>query len=123
MVNNTWEYVVIEDSGGGLSLFVFSVTREVGGVQYAHDGYEYHPSQLIDDLTALDNGSNVTEWDGCMDDPQGAYDHHTEHGYAPDGSGGSSVVAEGRNGTHRLYPERMGYAARAAFNPSDAVTR
>ena len=94
-------YEVIEDNGGGLSLFVSRGDQVV----YSHTGYEYNPGQLTEDLAALAAGSDVEEWDGCGEDPQAERADFDRLEY------GSSIVADG-TGT---YPDKMGSSANLEF--------
>lgn len=56
----TWQ--VIEDNGGGLTLYVWDAAE---ALIYAHTGYEYTPpQQLRDDLAALASGERPETWEG-----------------------------------------------------------
>ena len=97
------KHEVIEDNGGGLTLAVFS---QDGKVEYIHTGYEYVEGQLRADLEALKSGDNpVEDWDGNEEDPQSFYDDFLSYEY------GWEVVAD----NDRIYPDRMGGAARKEF--------
>ena len=101
---NVRTFEVIEDNGGGLSLFIFD---SKGRVEYAHTGYEHVQGQLSADLADLAEGGNpVVEWEGCEEDPQGVYDSITSYR-----GGGWEVVAD-NNG---IYPNLMGSAAALEF--------
>jgi hypothetical protein len=96
-------FEVIEDNGGGITLFVFD---DSGKVEYAHTGYEYHVGQLTDDLKALAKGSNPAEdWDGAEEDPQRMYDQMISYKY------GWKIVADNDG----IYPEEMDEAAMLEF--------
>ena len=101
------KYQVIEDNGGGLSLYVFRGRKVI----YSHSGYEINPGQLTNDIAALDSGDGPESWDGCEDDPQGSYDQITGSEY------GWQVVASGS--PRKLYPGRMGTAACLEFGVSE----
>jgi len=105
------EASVIEDNGGGLTLYVFGRGGiDKGKVIYSHSGYEHNPGQLSQDLQALVNGDDPRSWDGCDDDPQGNYDQITswEHGW--------ESVAQVHGGKLHTFPRRMGAAARIEFS-------
>jgi len=110
MTDHKYTYKVIEDNGGGLSLFVLRGSRVI----WSHSGYEYSRGQLTTDLDALDAGTDVTRWDGGDDNPQGAYDSLTGYEY------GWQVVATGGGGKRKVYPHHMGAAAQLEFGVSDA---
>ena len=98
------KYQVIEDNGGGLTLAVFGNHNTV---EYLHDGYEYAPSQLAEDLVALRAGDTpATDWDGNAEDPQAMYDNITSYEY------GWEIVADNDG----IYPDKMGAAAQREFN-------
>src|ERR1700761_1019820 len=104
---NEWQ--VIEDNGGGLHLFVYGDGGIDGGkVIYAHSGYEYNKGQLTTDLSNLDEGGDVGQWDGCEDGNLQAYAQSYD-------DPSSSVVAQGADGERRLFTARMGRAAQLEF--------
>jgi hypothetical protein len=103
-------YKVIEDNGGGLSLFVF----RGDAVIYAGSGYEYRPGALQGDLAALEAGDDTRTWEGNADDPQAALDDTQRYEY-----GWETVCEGGPRQTRRLYPDRMGAAARIEFDPDE----
>jgi hypothetical protein len=105
MKDHKYNYEVIEDNGGGLSLYVFWA----GKVIYSHSGYEYVPGQLTYDLDTLDAGTNVKGWDGREANPQESYDNITSYDF------GWEVVASGGGGTRRLHKSHMGGAAMREF--------
>ena len=94
-------YVVVEDNGGGLYLYVFLKNKCI----YSHSGYEYNPGQLIEDLDNLDYGSDVNAWDGAEDDPELKWeDWQTVEPF------NWKIVATGKAGKRVLYLETMGNA-------------
>jgi hypothetical protein len=106
-LNGRKRYQVIEDNGGGLTLVVFGGS---GNVEYLHDGYEYNPGQLQQDLKALRDGDDpANDWEGNAEDPQAMYDNITSYEY------GWEIVADNDG----IYPDKMGAAARIEFNVKD----
>lgn len=98
---NVKRYKVIEDNGGGLTLYVFAAD---GNVEYAHD-YE-GSGCLLHDIEAIGNGADPAhDWDGNAEDPQAYYDSITSFEY------GWEVVADNEG----LYPEKMGNSALLEF--------
>ena len=98
-------YEVIEDNGGGLHLVVFDGN---GDVTFYASGYEHMPDNLRADIDALNNGTDVSEWDTngmTLEEMRDAYKSLVsfEHGW--------DVVAD----EDGVYPMRMGTAARLAF--------
>ena len=54
-------YEVIEDDGGGLSLYVWRGKK----LTYIHSGYEYCPGQLTGDIKSLRQGADpAADWEG-----------------------------------------------------------
>ena len=98
-------YKVVEDNGGGLSLFVFAGQNVV----YSHSGYEHNPGHLSEDLKALDGGSDVSEWDGCDKHSQKTWDalFNFESRW--------NIVAEMVDGKRSLNVGYMGVAAKLEF--------
>jgi len=107
-MEHKYGYKVIEDNGGGLSLFVLRGRKVI----YSHSGYEYNRGQLTQDLDELDSGTDVTSWDGCDDSPQDIYDNLTSYEY------GWEVVATGGRGKRHLNKGKMGVAACLEFGVS-----
>jgi hypothetical protein len=107
--NHKYAYKVVEDNGGGLSLYVFWG----GKVVYSHSGYEYNHGQLTYDLDTLDAGTNVKGWDGCEANPQESYDNITSYEY------GWEVVVSGGSGNRHLHKARMGGAAMREFGVTE----
>ncbi|MGB4952277.1 MAG: hypothetical protein WBO55_16770 [Rhizobiaceae bacterium] len=104
------KYKVIENNGGGMSLYVFSGRKCV----WSHTGYEYSPGNLIADLDSLEAGADPRrDWDGGVDDPQGDYDQIMSYDH------GWELVAEGGKGRRELHKARMGRAAQIEFGISD----
>jgi|GEM_PF-2499219 hypothetical protein len=106
---NELSYQVIEDNGGGLSLWVWNNDKLIFG----HVGYEYLSTNadtgLVPDLNALDAGDNTSSWEG-NDATQEDHDSLTDSEY------GWKLIAEGGTGKDRtLYPDQMGRAAEIAF--------
>lgn len=96
-------YQVIEDNGGGLTLVIFDSQN---AVVYLHDGYEYNPGQLTEDLKALRHyPSPLSDWEGNSGTPQADYDNLTSYEY------GWQIVADNEG----IYPDVMGAAARIEF--------
>jgi hypothetical protein len=104
-----YTYKVVEDNGGGLSLYVFDGAKVI----FAHTAYEYSPGHLVLDIDALDSGSDTSDWEGCEDDPQASWDSVTSQEY------GWQIVANGGGGKHRLHKAVMGAAAQLEFAVSD----
>lgn len=103
-----YPYAVIEDGGGGLSLYVFD-PADRKRVLWAHSGYEYCEGQLAQDLEALAHGTDIGEWDGGEADPQASWEYWTPKNRT---NGGWSIVAD-EDGW--AAEERMGAAARAEY--------
>lgn len=104
------KYKVIEDNGGGLHLYVFSGSKCV----WAYTGYEYNPGNLVQDLSALEDGADPRDdWEGGVDDPQATYENTTSYEY------GWEVVAECGKGRRKLHKAKMGRAAQVEFGVSD----
>jgi hypothetical protein len=109
-MHSKYEYQVIEDNGGGLTLYVFGDGGIDGGkVIFAHSSYEYVKGQLIKDLDSIDAGGDVTLWDGCDDYPQALYDDLDNFEF------GWQKVVEGLDGKRTLYPNLMGTSAKLEF--------
>ena len=53
-----WE--VTENGGGGLGLYVWDNDVLI----FAHNGYEYNPGQLTEDVNNLLTDNSVSAWDG-----------------------------------------------------------
>ena len=107
-LNGIKRYQVIENNGGGLTLVVFGSNNNV---EYMHDGYEYNPGQLQQDLKALRDGDDpANDWGGNAEDPQAMlrimYDNITSYEY------GWEIVADNDG----IYPDKMGAAACIEFN-------
>ena len=104
-----YTYKVIEDNGGGLALYVWDGKKII----YANSAYEYNQGHLVQDMDALDSGSDTSDWEGCEDDPQASWDSYQryEHGW--------QIVASGGEGKRKLYKDRMGRAAQLEFGVSD----
>lgn len=76
------KFDVIEDNGGGLAILVYTNDRAL--VEYIHTGYEFNPSQLIEDLTSILEGADpLTEWDcnEVVDDEQRCFDYWYDSDY------------------------------------------
>jgi hypothetical protein len=99
MLPVTWQ--VVEDSGGGLHLFVWHGETII----YAHSGYEHVPGQLAADLRKLSAGANPQkdEWEGCE-----CYLIEQYHALRINLPNGSEIVAD----ENAKYPAVMGEAAR-----------
>jgi hypothetical protein len=105
-MNYKYKYQVIEDNGGGLHLFIFRGDRPIAYV----GGYEARPEGLIEDLGALDAGTNIKGWELDLTiDPCEQRDSITRYEY------GWEIVATGGGGKRTLYPDRMGAAASLAL--------
>jgi hypothetical protein len=97
---------VIEDNGGGLSLYVMD---ETDTCIYAHYGYEYRPGALSEDIKALIKDDSVADWDGCEDDVAAAWRDLDIDGV------GREIVASVVDGKLKLHPDIMGAAAKLEF--------
>ncbi len=104
---------VIEDNGGGLSLYVLD--NDTNRCLFAHMGYEYHPGQLADDLEALQRDDSVDHWDGHNQELADEWPSLDIDGI------GRELVAELADGKLYTYPNRMGRAARLAFRLSASL--
>lgn len=95
---------VAEDNGGNLYLYAWS-----GKFEYVHV-YD-DPGHLREDIKALENGSDIREWDG--NEGYVVWDELMDHEY------GSKVVAEGKfyrgKGATEYDFDAMGGAAHDAF--------
>jgi len=109
MTVHKYTYKVVEDNGGGLSLYVFDGAKAI----FANSAYEYSRGHLKQDMDALDSGSDTSDWEGCEDDPQASWDSITSQEY------GWHIVASGGGGKHRLHKAVMGAAAQLEFAVSD----
>lgn len=107
-----FEACVVEDNGGGLSLFVFDEGGIEGNrVRYAHFGYEYNPGQLSQDIQALLDGGDPLEWEGNVEDPQKEWDALDNFSY------GWEIVAQVHHEKIHLFPQYMGKSAEIEFIP------
>jgi len=106
-----YNYKVVEDNGGGMTLFVFWGRKPI----YCHTGYEFIRHQLSNDLDALDAGTNLAEWEGGEDDPQGAWNSL----FRADWYCGNRIVVEGGGGKRKLHKGLMGRAAMLEFGVTD----
>lgn len=110
------KFEVYEDNGEGLAMFIFD---EEGKLIFGHSGYEFRPQQLLEDIEALKDGSDVSEWDG-----NGIYtgtqflewgdgDLQTLEQFYEDyiGSEWVELVADSDN----IYPEKMNGSALEIF--------
>lgn len=98
---------VIEDNGGGLSLYIMD--SDTNRCIFAHSGYEYRPGCLIQDLETLKVDDSIGGWEG--NDREMAAEWAT---LDIDGVG-RELVAELADGKIYTYPEAMGHAARLEF--------
>ena len=99
-------YQALEDNGGGLHLAIFNSNADC--VWFASD-FERDPANLRSCVEDLQLDGNIEDWEGGEDNPQALYDDITSHEY------GWEIVAD----SNGLYPERMGAAARKAFQVED----
>jgi len=112
-MNYVRPYEVIEDNGGGITLFVY----DDGKVVYAHSGYEaLLPSEdLRQDIASLLDGDDPTKWDGCYGDSPDEKLSLEEYrkGFNSDDerNGGWRLIAD--NGG--MYYDRMGAAGHSIF--------
>lgn len=113
MVNNTNnEFALVEDNGGGLTLFFF---KDGVDLTYIHTSYEFHPEDVLRDMKGLANGEDpVEEWDGNdigdFDDPEDVYEKAFNFdGYIADETG--------------IYPKDCGAAGRLALGLDDDDNR
>jgi len=95
-----YRFEVIEDNGGGLSLWIFKGSTLVFG----HTGYEYFYGQLCESIRSLEDGGNPEGWDG-NDFSIGDYRAILEHGE------GFRIIYDNKD----IYPELMGAAGRLEF--------
>jgi len=109
-------YVVVEDQGGGLQLFVFDTANRC---VFARGSYEHTPGLLSQSLTALVNGSDVVAnyatWDTEILDAAGAWED-----VRIDDTGYYSIVAMGIESRIRWAYANMGPASMAEFGVSQA---
>lgn len=108
------EATVIEDNGGGLSLFVFDENGIEGGkVIWSHYGYEYAPGNLTTDIDNLIETNSIDGWDGGDENPQSVWDQldNYKHGW--------EIVAQVHDGKLHKFPGKMGTAARLEFGIED----
>lgn len=109
-MEHKYNYRVIENNGGGLSLFVFWG----GSVIYSHSEYEYNPGQLSQDLDELDKGTEIPTWEGNSENPQDEWnDLHDNYAY------GWKIVVSGGGGKRKLHKNRMDRAAQIEFGVTD----
>jgi len=99
---------IIEDNGGGLTLYIFddNTTRCI----YAHSGYEHTPGQLSQDLQALIDDDDVSDWEG--------YESEVAEGWEDleiDTILGNTLIAEVADGKLSTYPAKMGRAGQVEF--------
>ena len=103
-------YQYIEDNGGGLYLFVFAGEEVLAGVEnleYAQAG-EWND---VKDGLAADLLTEISGWDGHLDNPQGVYDDLVREGL------GYEIVCQ----SGKLYPDSMGRAAQRYFGEAAAI--
>lgn len=105
-MQNIAGYKVVEDDGGGLTLYVFGPDETV---IYSYARYENCQGQLLRDLDALDAEVDITQWEECEANPQESWDRWKNHEH------GWNVVASGKDGQRTLYPDKMGNAAQSEF--------
>ena len=98
-------YQVLEDNGGGLHLAILDGPDCV----WFASGFEHDPANLRACIADLQLDGNIEDWEGGEDDPQALYDDITSYEY------GWEIIAD----SNGLYPERMGAAARKAFQVED----
>lgn len=69
--NNVTGFAVFEDNGGGLHLGIWYDDGEdeesFEENFFCHYGYEYNVGQLMDDLTALSEGSSPLDWENMKE--------------------------------------------------------
>lgn len=119
MYKQKYDGIVIEDNGGGLALFVYAKRGMGSGeIMWGHHGYEGVKGQLTEDIHNLLNGDNPErDWEGCMDNPQAAYDDYDGYEY------GWEVIAKIFCNRVVTYPCKMGAAGRIEFNVSEGNAR
>lgn len=97
------KFQAIEGNAGDLHLFVFG---ENGKVVWGHEGYEYNPGELVNDIQLIKDGADPeNEWEGNVENPEKAYDFILSHAEA------YGVVADNDG----IYPENMGVEAMYEF--------
>jgi len=107
-------YEVVEDNGGGLTLFVYNENKEV---IYAHTGYEYllPSADLRIDIAAIENGDDPTSWDGCWgdnsDEAGTPVDFRASFDDESKCNGGWRLIAD----SYGVYYDRMGSAGKSVF--------
>jgi hypothetical protein len=101
-------YSVVEDNGGGLTLYVFAADDHKRTIPvYAHSGYEHNPAALRTDTAALaDADADISDWEGCDPDPQASWDELDDYEY------GYRIIADE---TGPIAEERMGAAGRSVY--------
>jgi hypothetical protein len=102
-------YAITESNGGHLTLFVFNDANRQTAT-YAYYGLEHeNPETVAQMLRDLADGDNAlygnADDEGVLEDPQTAWDE----------SDSRWIVAD----NERLYPKRMGCAAKIAFSIPD----
>lgn len=69
--NNVTGFAVFEDNAGGLTLGIWYDNGEdeesFEKNFFCHYGYEYNVGQLMDDLTALSEGSSPLDWENMKE--------------------------------------------------------
>lgn len=109
MTTPKYDYTVIEDSGGGLQLFLFKPGTDTPVMGFS--GFEYSPGSLIASLDSLDTGDDARRWDGKMEnlDEQWSYLSKSDYGY-------QVICHRYVHDTERtIKPERMGKAGQIEF--------
>ena len=106
------KFNVIEDNGGGITLFVFDIN---GNVIYGHTGYEFQHGQIKEDIKELESmeyGDDfyLGHWgDDCEEKPQSLYDMMMSE------PTGYKIIAD-ENG---IYPELMGISGEDEFSTEE----
>lgn len=101
-------YEVIEDNGGGLTLFVFDGNNVA---RHAFPNLEYlSHDDFMSGLDQLEAEWDISDWEGDFNDPHGLYMQITGYNH------GWEVVADCQRDNERdIYPDCMGFAAMEAF--------
>lgn len=94
------EFEVLEDSGGGLHLYI-----KKGSNVYMFSNYEYNVGNLTQDLIELSKGSDPFRWDGQEENPKQLYKELTKP-YA------SEVIVDNDG----IYFDKMGSSGRTEFS-------
>lgn len=106
-MGNKLDYVVVEDGGGGLHLYVFKEDGDAPFVKFS--GFEYQkPGVLVACLDALDQGDDTSTWEGKEDPAE-------DWAFAIQPHGGKWIVTGIGHEGRVIHPDRMGVAGAREF--------